>query len=109
MLMMLRKVDVSLSADNSITVRGCLNVDTVGACRDAGVTLFDDLDEIIIDLAGTEVRGSAAVALLIAWQREAEMAGKPLSYRNAPDQLLSIAQACGVREIVPFEAADPAG
>lgn len=106
--MMSRKVDVSLSADNSITVVGCLDVETVGACRDAGVRLFDDLDEIIIDLAGTEVHGSAAIALLIAWQREAEIAGKPLLYRNAPDQLLSIAQACGVREIVPFKAADPA-
>ncbi|MEX2327082.1 MAG: STAS domain-containing protein, partial [Pseudomonadales bacterium] len=105
---MSQQVEVSLAADNRISVRGCLDVESVGACKDAGVRLFDDLDEIVIDLGATEARGSAAVALLIAWQREAGKMGKPLLFRNAPEELLSIAQACGVRDIVPFEDADRA-
>ncbi|MDZ7686858.1 MAG: hypothetical protein U5O39_19415 [Gammaproteobacteria bacterium] len=63
---------VSLGTDGRIVVSGCLDVDTVAKCRDGGIALMAEGEgaEIVFDLSGTEVRGSASIALLIAWQRE---------------------------------------
>ena len=93
---------VSLGGDDTILVRGNLSVETVAGYRDDGVLLMKDLDTIVIDLSGCEITGSAGIALLIAWQREAARAEKEITYRNASEKLLAIADACGVSEIVPF-------
>lgn len=93
---------VSLGDDDTIIVRGNLNVETVAGYRDDGVVLMKDLDKVVIDLSACEVTGSAGIALLIAWQREAVRAEKEITYRNASEKLLAIADACGVSEIVPF-------
>ena len=94
--------DVTLATDNTICVRGLLDLHSVGRYRTAAARLFDDLPEIVLDLEETEAKGSAAVALLISLQREALRAGKNIEFRNAPDSILSIADACGVKEIIPF-------
>jgi anti-anti-sigma factor len=83
-------------------VEGCLDVDTVAACRSSGSKLISGLDSVIIELSNVEVSGSAAIALLIAWQREAARRGIDIDIRNSPDNLIDIAEACGVAEILPF-------
>lgn len=95
--------DISLGAGDRIAVGGCLDVDTVAAYKDAGLELMEDLNEIVVDLDQCRVEGSAVIALLIAWQRSASQAGKEISFVNAPENLLQIAEACGVRHIVPFK------
>ena len=46
--------------------------------------------------------GSAVIALLIAWQREALRLEKDFHIVNAPENLRAIARACGVDSILPF-------
>ncbi|XOV87279.1 MAG: lipid asymmetry maintenance protein MlaB [Pseudomonadota bacterium] len=89
--------------DGTITVTGQLDVTSVAACKESGEELIEDADEVVFDLAGTEVKGSAVIALLIAWQRQAEKLAKPVRFVNAPPNLLEIAEVCGVRDIIPFE------
>ncbi len=50
----------------------------------------------VIDLAGVREVDSAAVALLIAWRREATAAGKSLDFASVPDGIASMAQLYGV-------------
>lgn len=96
---------VSLGEDGRIAVEGCLDVDTVAKCRDDGIALLpeDEDAKVVFDLSATDVRGSAPIALLIAWQRELRGRNGQMSVVGAPDALLDIADACGVREIVPFD------
>ena len=96
--------EITLVDDNLIKVSGCLDVASVSHYRDAGVALIDRAPSPVFDLGGAQVKGSAVIALLIAWQRHANSVGKEISITNSPANLLEIAQACGVRDIVPFSA-----
>lgn len=96
------RAEVTLTGGNTISVEGCLDVDTVAACRSSGSKLMADLDSVVIDLANVEVSGSAVIALLIAWQRRAASLGIDIQIRNPPDNLIDIAEACGVAEILPL-------
>ena len=93
---------ISLGPDNTIVVSGDLSVETVADYREDGIRLMGDLDTVVFDLAGCKIKGSAGIALLIAWQRAAARAEKTVSYQNASEELLAIAKACGVEKIVPF-------
>lgn len=53
-----------------------------------------------IDLSGLSVVDSAAVATMLAWQRAAQRAGKPLSFRNPTANLHSLIALYGVAELV---------
>lgn len=101
----------SIEADGSgvLRISGRLDVDTVADCRDAGDALLASAPGpgLTVDLSGTEVHGSAAVALLIAWQRKAREHELELTLAGAPEKLLAIADACGVRTILPFADTGP--
>lgn len=49
-----------------------------------------------IDLATVREVNTAAVALLLAWKRESQAAGKPLRFAGVPDGIASLAQLYGV-------------
>ncbi len=95
--------ELNLDPDGTINVTGQLNVTSVAACKASGEDLIEDASAVVIDLGGSEVEGSAVIALLIAWQRRAEKLSKPIKFVNAPPNLLKIAEVCGVSDIVPFE------
>ena len=99
---------LSLSGDSLIKVSGCLDVTTVSRSKESGEALIDKVDVPVFDLAEAEVTGSAAIALLIAWQRHAFKVGKEIRFINSPGNLLDIARACGVDEILSF-AVEPSG
>jgi phospholipid transport system transporter-binding protein len=52
-----------------------------------------DLD---FDLSGVRSCDSSAVAVLLAWKREAQSLGKPLRLSAVPDCMLSLAKVYGV-------------
>lgn len=93
----LKKVD-----DNVIKVTGPLDVTTVAHTRELGIELIDEVDAPEVDLSDARVEGSAAVALLIAWQRHAVKTGKQIRYIHPPANLKDITRACGVDKIIPI-------
>ncbi len=107
---MTEAASVSAGPDGRVLVAGLLDVHTVADCRDEGLPFFEDAgDPLVFDLSESDPRGSAAIALLIAWQREAKRRDARISIVGASERLLEIADACGVREFLPFdESAAPA-
>ncbi|MGE5648725.1 MAG: lipid asymmetry maintenance protein MlaB [Bacillota bacterium] len=57
-----------------------------------------------IDLSGLTAVDSAAVATLLAWQRAAHQAGKPLSFKNLSPNLESIVALYGVGDLLHVHA-----
>lgn len=62
------------------------------AALSAGQTVFD--------LGQVETVDSAAVSVLLAWQRAAAHSGSTLELRNLPDQLKSLTKLYGVCTLV---------
>jgi len=86
-----------------LMVEGDLNVDTVARLKDEGIALINKLQSpALVDLTGARVQGSAAVALLIAWQRHCVQRHWVVRFINASSRLLEIAAACDVEEILAF-------
>jgi phospholipid transport system transporter-binding protein len=54
----------------------------------------------IVDLTGLDQVDSAAVAVLLAWQRRAAIEGVALSFNGAPPSLAALAELYGVAELV---------
>ena len=64
--------------------------------------------DTVFDLASVKTTDSAAVAVLLAWQRAARKAGVALSYINMPASLVSLSDLYGVDEfLVATPAASP--
>ena len=54
-----------------------------------------------IDLAQVSRSDSAGLALLVAWMRQAKVANKAIRFYHIPAQMLAIAQASGLDDILP--------
>lgn len=52
--------------------------------------------DTVIDLGAVREVDSAAVALLLAWQRDAQAAGRSLQFASVPDGIASLAKLYGV-------------
>ena len=57
------------------------------------------------DLAGVGELDSSALALLLAWLREARRLGHDLAFTNLPQGLTTIARLYGVADLLPASAA----
>lgn len=90
------------AANGSIKVSGRLDVETVGHYKEPGNRMIDNAESPVFDLDGVDTVGTAAVALLIAWQRHAILSDKDVSFINASEALRHIAEACGVDKIIAF-------
>jgi len=90
-------------SDNRLRVSGCLSVNSVAGYQRDGIKLIDSLSgPVVIDLAEAEVQGSAAIALLIAWQRHITHRQGEVYMIGASAALREIARACGVDDILAF-------
>lgn len=69
--------------------------DNATALLPAGVEAIRAGDTVI-DLGAVREVDSAAVALLLAWQREAQAAGSSLQFAAVPDGIASMAKLYGV-------------
>lgn len=88
---------------DTLMLDGLLSVETVARYQQIGnEALTQSKLGLSVDLSGAEIVGSAAIALLIAWQRQARQLGKDLSVINAPQHFLDIAGVSGVLDILPF-------
>ncbi len=57
-----------------------------------------------IDLSAVQTCDSSAVAVLFAWQREAQARGIALNVSGVPPALLSLAEVYGVEPLLPIRA-----
>lgn len=60
----------------------------------------------VIDMTAVTTIDSAAVAVLLAWQRAAGARRQPLTFCNLPDNLRSLIALYGVGELLPTDAGD---
>ena len=56
---------------------------------------------VTFDFAGVGHVDSAALSLMLSWQRKALGEGKSLSFRNVPDSLRGLAALYGVDDFLP--------
>jgi phospholipid transport system transporter-binding protein len=54
-----------------------------------------------VDLAEVSELDSSALALLLAWMREAKAAGRAIGFANLPESLQTIARLYGVQDLLP--------
>lgn len=52
------------------------------------------------DLAGAEQLDSAALSLMLCWQRRAQAQGRSVSFHNVPESLRSLATLYGVADLL---------
>lgn len=89
--------------DGSYKLDGMLDLETVGQWKKRGLEILGRTEgPVRFDLADAEVRGSAVIALLIALQREGELISKQVEFVNCSEALLSMAEVCGVQDILRY-------
>jgi ABC-type transporter Mla MlaB component len=93
--------DFKLDGD-TLRVVGLLSVDTVSEYYEPGLDAISRHAGLTVDLAEAEIKGSAGVALLIAFQRRARDLDKSFAIVNAPEHFLNMAKVSGVADILPF-------
>jgi phospholipid transport system transporter-binding protein len=76
-----------------------LTVDNAATALDAGLRAIEG-GQAEIDLAQLTTVDSAGVATLLAWQRAAQAARRPLHFRNLPAAVLSLAELYGVTDLL---------
>jgi phospholipid transport system transporter-binding protein len=82
-----------------LQVFGNLTIQTAATLQQQGIPV--DVPALSMDLSGVEAVDSAAVALLLGWQRQAQAQGVSLHFENLPANLLSLAKLYGVAELLP--------
>jgi phospholipid transport system transporter-binding protein len=84
-------------------VIGELTFDTVPEADKKGVALFDMVEgEFCIDLRDVSRTDSAGLALLVAWMRYAKKRNKALQFLNIPAQMLALAKASSLDQVLPL-------
>lgn len=77
----------------------------VTAASGIGMTkdIFAELPQLDMDLAAVTHSDSAGLALLVEWIRQARKANKPIRFFNMPTQMLALAEASGMEELLPLQ------
>jgi phospholipid transport system transporter-binding protein len=95
---------VSINLDTSsdvILVSGELTFATVNTVLGEIQKLATSLPALNIDLADVTRSDSAGLALLVHWMRVARTAKKQIVFHHIPGQMLAIASASGLDELLP--------
>ncbi len=87
----------------SYRVGGELTLDTAKAVVSETEHLFDNAAQLDIDLAEVTHADSAGLAVLVNWMRQAKQSEKNISFQHLPAQMLAIAKATGLDEILPLK------
>jgi len=93
---------IQVHAQGCIQLSGVVDVETVAGYRDELVELIglNVSHKLVIDLGRLEIHGTAVIALLISVVRESRKIQKEVLFKNCSENLLAIARACGVAEIL---------
>jgi phospholipid transport system transporter-binding protein len=91
------------SKDNLFHVAGELTFATVNELLEQAPALFESHPKLNIDFTKVTRSDSAGLALLIDWMRLAKTNSKEIMFYNIPAQMLAIANASGVDELLPAQ------
>ncbi len=95
------------ASDGTARLDGEITFRTVGPLLPLGSDAIAAGRADAIDLAGVTGADSAGLALLIEWLSLARRAGRHLTYRNVPAQLMQLARLSDVEDLVLPPAASP--
>ncbi len=97
--------DVSIKkvSDTHFAVQGVLMMHTVMSIINEVANNFNSQNEITIDFAEVKNSDSAAVALIVSWLAKAKIKNIKLHLLNLPQQILDIAKASDLLEILPID------
>jgi phospholipid transport system transporter-binding protein len=89
--------------DNQWRVAGEILVDNANAVliESGKLEMADDLQ---VDFSAVTDVDTAALSLLIEWQRRAIASNKKIAFTHLPDNLLSLATLYGVADFIPLSA-----
>lgn len=101
---------IVLDPQGVLQLQGVLDYSTGPLLRQQGQALVraHNSTELQINCAGVEKSSSVGLALLLAFMRDAQGAGKTLTLTQLPEDMRKIAQVCGLTEILGIDVADGA-
>lgn len=82
--------------DDSISVSGVLNFETVPALMKQAEQLFKNQQQVSVDLAGVTDSNSAGLAFLLEMLRTIKSQNKSINFKNLPKQIAIVASAYGI-------------
>jgi len=86
-----------------VNVCGDLTFATVNNLLVSSRRVFTSIPVLNIDLADVSCSDSAGLALLIDWMRSAKQQNKNIVFHNIPAQMLAMAHASGLDELLPLQ------
>ncbi len=96
---------MSVNVDNNrVLISGELTYTTVKSAMTDVPKMMGNISNVEIDLSNVTRSDSAGLALLVHWMRAAKQMNKPLVYSHIPAQMLAIASASGLDELLPISS-----
>ena len=88
--------------EDRIFLEGAVMFSNVANIRAAGADLIDTLVKVSIDLSKVTQADSSALALLLAWVRDANVQHKTIQYYNLPQKMLDLGRFNGLDVVLPI-------
>ena len=88
--------------NNTVQIKGRIDFTNVVSSTKVGMSSFDQMTQIIVDLKGLEHGDSSALALICAWIRSAKQLKKEIWFTNMPAFLQNLAKVSGVEALIPI-------
>ena len=90
-------------SDTEFSIKGVLMMHTVMSILNELSNNLKSQSEISIDFSAVENSDSAAVALIVSWLSKAKRLNIKIHLLNLPQQILDIAKASDLLEILPID------
>ena len=94
---------IKVGANGRLEIHGDLSFATVPLLWNHCCARFSERNELDIDLSQVERSDSAGLALLVECLRRAHQSGKTIRFFNIPAQMLAIARASSLDQVLPLQ------
>ena len=89
--------------NDKMDLQGSLNMDTVPSLFATGVQHLQGND-LLVDFSQVDSVDSAAISMLLGWERAAQRSERTLRVTGLPEDLLSLARLYGVDQLLPHQS-----
>ncbi len=93
-------VAIAAVGGNSFLLSGPLCFDSVAVLWKTSLELIGGESPMVMDLGDVTLTDSAAMALLLAWTREARRRKLKIQFKNVPEQMRAVAKASGLSQLL---------